>query len=308
MRQTVFNHQSSGIEANNRDLQVFSRYLHENKQAEITGDSLLEFIRHLKEKRKNGAGAINRKISSIRSYIKYLRFRRVEGAEELAIENLGRAREPYRGPQEALEVDEVQHILTLIDRQSVLGFRDFLFYSLLYRLGLRIGEAISINLEDINWKKQTLRIHGKGRKERLLPLVSDLPNLIKQWIEIRRTLHKAGEQEALFISKKGNRLAIRTAQENFQKLVIKAGPLSLAKVTPHSLRHAFASHAVDGDANLVVLKHVLGHARFQSTQIYVHPSLKVLRKAVDDHPAAEILNDLIKEEIIILRTQQKKIA
>jgi integrase len=136
------------------------------------------------------------------------------------------------------------------------------------------------------------------------PLLPDIGKEINTWLEIRKRFYNAGQEHALFISKKGNRLAIRTAQENFQKIVAIAGPFNLKKVTPHSLRHAFATHAMEGDADLVVLKSIMGHASIQSTQIYLHPSLKTLRKAVNDHIAADILKEIVGGGETILRIQQ----
>ncbi|GAH67795.1 unnamed protein product, partial [marine sediment metagenome] len=224
---------------------------------------------------------------------------------------LQRAREPYSGPVETLEPDEVRRILNSIDTDSVLGFRDYLLYSLLYRLGLRIGEALSVNLEDIDLDKELILIHGKGRRNRTLPLVSDIPTLIEKWLCLRRWLSGSEGLNALFISKKGNRLSARKAQDNFQKVIASVGPLSIAKVTPHTLRHAFASHALEEDATdakLIVLKSVLGHALLKSTEIYLHPSMKLLRRAVNDHPASEILEDIIKTDKIIIRVQQARAA
>jgi len=214
-----------------------------------------------------------------------------------------------RTPVEALEPQEVNRLLGRIDKGSVLGFRDFLLYSLLYRLGLRLGEALAIDLGDIDLEKQLLRVHGKGRRERTLPLVSDLPVLIEKWLVFRDKLCGAERLNALFISKKGNRLSARTAQDNFKKILAAAGPLSIAKVTPHSLRHAFASHALQDDttdAKLIVLKAVMGHALIKSTQRYVHPSMRILRKAVNDHPASEILDELINDDIVPIRIQQRR--
>jgi site-specific recombinase XerD len=299
-------HQPSGIESNRRDVGILSRYLHDQKIAEITGEVILDFITCLCDVRHNAAAAVNRKMSSIKSYLRHLHFRQIEGAAKFPIEYLPRAREPYSGPIQALEPQEVKKLLGCIDKNSVLGFRDFLLYSLLYRLGLRIGEALSINLKDIDLKKQILTIHGKGRRKRKLPLVSDIPALIEKWLLLRQMLCGAKDSDALFISKKGNCLAQRTAQENFQKIVGKAGPLTLDKVTPHSLRHAFASHAIDGEADLIVLKAVLGHASLQSTERYVHPSMRVLQKAVNEHISSQILSELIEENVVVLRVQQQR--
>jgi len=299
-------HQPSGVEANRRDVELFSRYLQEHTLSHITGEVLLEFISWLREMRKNGPGAINRKISSIRSYILHLRLRQVDGTEGFPIAYLPRARHPYSGPPQTLEPEEVRKILNSIDHRSILGFRDFLLYSMLYRLGLRLGEALGLNLDDIDLENHLITIQGKGRRQRKLPLVSDLPLLIEKWLYLRNKLWGAKTTQALFISKKGKHLSARTAQDNFQKIIARAKPLSLKKVTAHSLRHAFASHAIEGNADLLVLKAVLGHALMQTTELYVHPSMKVLRKAVNDHLASEILRDLIDEKVIVLRIQPQR--
>ncbi|HWR97058.1 MAG TPA: tyrosine-type recombinase/integrase [Candidatus Methanoperedens sp.] len=306
LRVRIFDHQPSGTEANARDLQVFSRYLEERSVRRISGETLLNFVTHLREARDNGAGAINRKIASIRSYVRYLRFAQVAGAEKFPIESLGRARQPYAGPVQTLEPQEVPRLFRGLDTHSVLGLRDFVLLSLLYRLGLRLGEALRITLEDVDLERQLLHVHGKGRRERTLPLVADLPEILENWLLVRQKLRNAERLPALFISKKGHRLSGRTAQENLQKIVARAGTFSIEKITPHTLRHAFASHAIEGDANLIVLKAVMGHASIKSTELYLHPSMRLLRKAVNDHVASEILGDLVAEKIVVLRVHQSR--
>ena len=163
LRLGIFNHQPSGVEANERDLNLFSDFFHEKNINKITGEGILDFLCYLREDRSNQAGSLNRKESSIRSYLKFLRFSQVNGADQFPIESLQRAKEPYNGPVESLEPEEVIKLLSAIDRNSVLGSRDFLFYYLLYRLGLRIGETVKIDIQDIDFEKDILTIHGKGR-------------------------------------------------------------------------------------------------------------------------------------------------
>jgi len=306
LRLGIFNHQPSGVEANERDLDLFSRFLHENQEDRITGEIMLAFLIWLREDRDNRAGSINRKEASLRTYIKFLRFSQVEGADRFPIESLPRAREPYPGPVESLQPEEVVKLLDSMDRNSVLGFRDFLFFSLLYRLGLRIGEAVAIDIKDIDFEKQILYIHGKGRRERKLPILPDLMNTIDTWLIYRSKLLNAGKLEALFVSKKGKRLAIRTAQDNFKKIVEKTGPFSIKKVTPHSLRHAFATHAIEGEQDIFVLKSIMGHASSKSTEIYLHPSMRTLKKAVNDHIASKILEELIMNNKMPLRIHSRR--
>ena len=305
LRLGIFNHQPSGVKGNEYDLNLFSNYFHEHNIKAITGEEILNSLAWLREERGNHAGAINRKEASIRSYFRYLRFVQIEGADSFPIESMPRAREPYTGPVKALEPDEVSRLLGSIDKNSVLGFRDFFLYSMLYRLGLRIGEAISINIKDIDFEKEILNIHGKGRRERKLPLLPDLMDILEKWLVYRTKLYGANHLDALCISKKGNRLSIRTAQDNFQKIVTKAGPFSIEKVTPHSLRHAFATHAIEGEQDIFVLKAIMGHASTKSTEIYLHPSMRVLRKAMNNHVASEILADLITAKNAALRVHQR---
>ncbi len=131
-------------------------------------------------------------------------------------------------------------------------------------------------------------------------------NTIDTWLIYRSKLLNAGKLEALFVSKKGKRLAIRTAQDNFKKIVDRAGPFSIKKVTPHSLRHAFATHAIEGEQDIFVLKSIMGHASSKSTEIYLHPSMRMLKKAVNDHIASKILEELIMDNKVPLRIHSRR--
>ena len=215
-------------------------------------------------------------------------------AQELPIESLQRAREPYSGPVTVPTPAELHRLFEGVDRSTVLGVRDHLLFWLLYRLGLRLGEALAIDLADVDLANGTLQVHGKGRRERTLPLVDDVTDRIQEWLLLRQRLLRADREPALFLSKKGHRLSPRRAQEVFQAIVAEAGPLSVSRLTPHTLRHAFASHALEGDADLIVLKAIMGHARIKSTHLDLHPSMRLLRQAVNDHLASEVLATIIE--------------
>ena len=131
-----------------------------------------------------------------------------------------------------------------------------------------------------------------------------LPRLILDWLAVRSQIHGAPLSEALFLSKKGNRLSPRVAQENLQKLVEQTGPLSIDHLTPHSLRHAFATHALDNTHDIVILMAILGHAKMDSTQIYLHPGLRQMRAAANNHIAAEIINDILQAGAFPVRMHQ----
>ncbi len=304
---TCLKHQQSSIIAMKKDLNVFIMFLNENKTTQIKGKTIVEFLAYLSNKRNNGSGAINRKKSSLCTYLKHLALSQIPGAESFPFEHVPRARDPYAGPIKTLEIDEVKCILYSIDKSSVLGYRDYLLYSMLYALGLRLGEALNINIDDFNWNNNCLTILGKGRKIRKIPIINPIKNIIDEWLILRKSILNADTSEALFMSKKGNRLALRTAEDNFKKYIKKTDrSFSIDKITPHTLRHAFASHAIEKDADLIVLKTILGHASLKTTEIYLHPSMNMLKNAINDHLASDILRDLQINRVGVLKIQSSR--
>lgn len=301
----VMQHQPSSIEASRKDLAVFVHFCALNKIRRITGLTLVKFFNYLHTTRENCSGSINRKRSTLRCYLDHLRLHQVRGAAAFPIEHLPRARQPYSGPITALEPKETIKLLNSIDRTSVIGLRDVTLFSLLYALGLRLGEGLGIQMGDIDWCRNMLTIHGKGRKIRTLPLTDKVQKLIKEWIFCRAALLNADTSQCLFLSRKGNRLSHRTAQEHFATIVKNAGPFTMKKVTPHALRHAFASHAVDGNAEVLVVKAIMGHAQLRTTEMYLHPSRETLRKAVNDHLATDILGKLCASHRGVLRVNHR---
>jgi len=304
----VMQHQPSSIEASRKDLAVFIHFCTIKKIRRITGMVLVKFYTYLRTTRNNCSGSINRKRSTLRCYFDHLRLHQVRGAAAFPIEHLPRARQPYSGPITALEPKETIRLLNSIDRTSVVGLRDFTLFSLLYALGLRLGEGLGIRMCDIDWCKNMLTIHGKGRKIRMLPITDKVGKLIKEWVFCRAALLNADTSEWLFLSRKGNRLAHRTAEEHFAGIVKKSGPFTINKVTPHSLRHAFASHAIDGDADVLVVKAIMGHAQLRTTEMYLHPSKETLRKAVNDHLANDILLKIRLSHRSVLRVNHRHVS
>jgi site-specific recombinase XerD len=201
-------HQESSIQAGRKDLGVFVGYCKEKHVRRITGLTLINFFSYLRDTRKNDSGAINRKRSTLRCYFDHLRMRQVSGAAGFPIDHLPRARQAYKGPIQTLEYPEVTKLLSSIDRSTIIGLRDFTIFSLLYAIGLRLGECLGIRMQDVDWKKEMLTINGKGRKVRYIPLTDKVSSLLKTWIENRSALLNAGISEYLFLSKKGNRLSL----------------------------------------------------------------------------------------------------
>jgi site-specific recombinase XerD len=299
------NHQESSIIAARKDLHMFLRYCSENDVACITGSTMLDYMAWLRNLRNNCSGTINRKLSSLRMYIRHLSLRGITEARSIPVKDVPRARDPYRGPIQTLEFKEIIKLLTSIDKKSVIGMRNYTLFSLIYALGLRLSEALNINLHDIDLKEKLLIIHGKGAKVRKLPITDQVERLLLDWIALRKALLNAQCEKALFLSKKGARLSLRMAEHAFSEIIKPLRPLSIERIVPHTLRHAFASHAIDGEADVLVLKNVLGHASIKTTELYLHPSILTLRKAVSDHIASDILAELKSHRKGVFRIQHR---
>jgi integrase/recombinase XerD len=291
----VTNHQASGLKSREYDLRLCVDFLRENNMDEITPSRLMDYLKYARLQRGNTPGTCNRKRASLRAYIRHLRLRGVSGAMAFPVEAIPPFCVPYQGQQFNLEPVEVRRLLDALDVDSLHGKRDRVVMTLLYKSALRVGELASLDVNDIDFERGCISVHGKGRKERDMPLDADMTDLLREWLLVRDAYAGATRGPALFLSQKGNRLAVRTIQDNFKKLVDCLPKFSIKRVTPHAMRHAFASHSIEEDASdrqLVLLKSYLGHSLFKSTLIYARPSLKVLRQAMTEHVASEILADI----------------
>ena len=307
----VTNHQAAGLKSREYDLRLCVEFMRQGKVENITPSLLMDYLRYARKERNNTPGTCNRKRSSLRAYVRHLRLRGVQGAMAFPVEALPPFCVPYQGQQFNLEPVEVIQLLDAFDVESLHGKRDRVVTTLLYKSALRVRELASLDIEDLHLDGQEpfMDIHGKGRKERKMPLDDDMVTLLKQWLKIRDQYAGAARCSALLLSQKGSRLAVRTIQDNFKKLVDSLPPFSVDRVTPHALRHAFASHSLINDSSdrqLVLLKSYLGHVLFKSTLIYAKPSLAVLRKAMTDHVASEILADIRWLDKAPPRTCQKR--
>jgi len=291
----VTNHQASGLKSREYDLRLCVDFLRENKIEQITPSLLMDYLKYARQQRNNSPGTCNRKRASLRAYIRHLRLRGARGAMAFPVEAIPPFCVPYQGQQFNMEPAEVIRLLDALDVDSLHGKRDRVVMTLLYKSALRVGELAAIDVADIDFERGCMTVHGKGRKERDMPLDADMAALLREWLLVRKAYAGATRSSALFLSQKGRRLAVRTIQDNFKKLVDSLPRFSIKQVTPHAMRHAFASHSLLNDASdrqLVLLKSYLGHSLFKSTLIYARPSMTVLRRAMTEHVASEILADI----------------
>ncbi len=245
---------------------------------------LLEgFNAHLQQ-RGYSIATISRKIATVRSFLKFL-FAEGVISEELA----GWLQQPKVGRRlpKALSLDEVARLLAAAnDTMTPLGLRDRALLELLYAAGLRVSELTQLQLEDVDLRAGTVRCWGKGNKERLIPLHAAAQQAVQVYLEEGRSflLREAGER-TLFLNNTGQPLTRQGVWFIIRHYAEKAGLAD--KVTPHVLRHTFATHLLNGGAELREVQQFLGHASITTTQIYTEISSRRKRQVYDQaHPRA----------------------
>ncbi len=305
-RKSIYETSDQTIRTNRIDLQLFKNFVNNGGYSIIDGSTIMDFQYFLKEKRNNAGGSINRKIFTLRRYAQHLRLIDVEAAETLPFDSILKIRGGYKNRPQALTCRQTQRLFVNIDRSTILGIRDYAVYSLMYLAGLRVGEVHRLDLESIDLDLQNLSVIGKGNKVRNLHLHDELRQVLTEYITVRSTFYNHADSTALFVSKKGNRLAIRTIEDNFKKIVTRTDLGAHFPVVCHTLRHTFASHLNDNEVDILVIQSLMGHSTPKSTESYIHPSLQKIRKAMEKLPAVIFMNKLIEQGILNLQFQGSK--
>jgi site-specific recombinase XerD len=306
-RQDIYQISQQTIKSNRVDLSLFQSFVKDSPFDTISGPAVMQFQYHLKKDRDNCGGSINRKIFTLRSYAHFLALLDVPEANTLPFYDVLKIRQGYRNRPNALTVDQMRQLFESIGRDTLLGIRDYAVYALMYQTGLRVGEVHHLSIDDLDLENRKLSVTGKGGKHRDLCLTDELFRVVSEWLAVRDLFYQSDLHRALFISKKGNRLAIRTMEDNFKKILAASGLKPLFKVTCHSLRHSFASHLNDKDVDILVIQSLMGHASTRSTEPYIHPSLDKVKSAMEKIPAVIFMNQLIKSGVLRLRFQQSQV-
>jgi len=250
---------------------------------QVNSGDLKEFLKYL------GTLGISprtqsRIISGLKSFFKYLLLEdeiRQSPAELLESPRTGR-----RLP-EFLTQKEVEKLIDCIDLSIPEGERNKAIIEVLYGCGLRVSEAVNIKLSDIFFKQKFLRVTGKGNKERLVPIGSQALKQLQTYIqEVRILKHiEPGHQDVVFLNKRGKKLSRVMVFYIIKELAETAGIKK--NISPHTLRHSFATHLVEGGADLRAIQEMLGHASITTTEIYTHLNRDYLRQNIlDHHPRA----------------------
>ncbi len=255
---------------------------------EANADLIRGFLEALAENNYSAA-TMARKIATLRSFFKWAHRRGLAASNPMTL--IRTPRQSKRLPK-AITIEQVEQLLAAPDERDVLGLRDRAMLETLYSTGLRVSELVGLNVPDLDLAGEAMRVRGKGKKERIVPLGSHALAAIRTYTdrlrEDSRLTATPGDalQQPLFVNKHGGRLSSRSVRRKLDKYLREAG-LDPA-ISPHTLRHSFATHLLDNGADLRSVQELLGHQSLSTTQVYTHLSTQRMRRAYDDaHPRAE---------------------
>ena len=279
---------ANSIESYERDLTDFLEYLDSRGICLTQADSVnvSEYVIHLSKDRNFSDRSLARSISSLRGFFKFLLEDDFITSEMLEI------LEPVK-LKESLPVfltyEELQKLFSVVDTSTPSGFRDRTMLEMFYSSGLRVSELIDLKIGNVYRSKQLLLVFGKGSKERVVPYSDDAARYLHEYLDrMRHTLMKKGDfNEYVFINNRGGRL---TRQGVWKKLKEFAALAGITKdISPHKLRHTFATHLLEGGADLRSVQTLLGHASINTTEIYTHVEHKTIQKEFErKHPRENI--------------------
>nr|WP_320145748.1 site-specific tyrosine recombinase XerD [uncultured Anaeromusa sp.] len=273
------------LESYGRDLRYFQQYL-ETKRLTFATGSTNEIIRtYLDELKKNGkaVSTISRNLAALKSFYQYLlkeQYLDVDPASKIESPKLEK-----KLPQ-VLSVQQVELLLKQPNINLPAGLRDKAMLELLYATGIRVTELITINVNDVNLELGYIKCFGRGAKERVVPLGSIAAKCVTHYLRKGRTaLVRSKQEEAMFVNHHGRRLTRQGFWKIIKKYALEAHIDQ--KITPHTLRHSFATHLLENGADLRSVQEMLGHADISTTQIYTHVTKNRLKEVYDKaHPRA----------------------
>lgn len=244
----------------------------------------LAYLTNTKQKKKT----IVRRLSSLRSFFKYAasqKFILVNPTEELETPKIEK-KVPV-----SLNYEQVIKLFETPDIQTYLGYRDRAIMELFYSSGLRVSELVALDKEDIDFDNLLLKVKGKGKKERIVPITKHAAEWISSYLKHpERHINTEGhlaehDPKPIFLNRLGTRLTVRSVDRNFDRYLTESGLAS--KITPHTIRHTIATHWLENGMDLKTIQTILGHTSLATTTIYTQVSTKLKKKVYDQaHPRA----------------------
>ncbi|MCH8814809.1 MAG: tyrosine recombinase XerC, partial [Chloroflexi bacterium] len=259
------------------DLFDFFRYLDDQAINPLTADrqAARNYIMNLREK-EIATASIARKVSTIRSFYKFLV--REGKIESSPITGLIAPKRERRLPV-ILRKEHLTALIEAANEDTPQSIRNRAILELTYAAGVRLSEIVGLNVPHINFEERTLLVRGKGNKERIVLFGEPADTAIRRYLSDARPKLAQAQEEALFVNRDGTRLSGRSIQQIVRRHALKAGLDQ--RVFPHLLRHSFATHLLDGGAELRVVQELLGHVSASTTQIYTHVTEERQREAME---------------------------
>ncbi len=268
------------IMAYKRDLDDYINFLKKNYEIKDPNKITVVHVRNYLNKLKKASleqKTVSRKISSIKSFHKFLI------TEKIVDENPLLFIEPPKRKKKlpnVLSINEVDNLIKLSIGEKPTDKRNEAMIKLIYGSGLRVSEILDLNLTDVHLNVNLIKVNGKGAKERIVPMNDETIRALRRYIIEARPLLKLKDKEAVFINKNGERLSRIGFFKIIKELALKAGIDK--EISPHTLRHSFATHLIENGADIMAVKEMLGHEDIQTTENYTHISKDVLFKKYDE--------------------------
>lgn len=258
------------------DLEEFFTFLGNDDVKAVEYTTLRRFLAELRS-RQLKSRSVARKLSTLRSFFRFLQKQGVVEKNPAALVQTPKLDKPL---PHFLTEDQTVKLIEAPDSSREDGLRDKAIFETLYSGGIRVSELVGLNLEDVDIIGNIMKVRGKGRKERMVPIGGKACEAIHAYLEVRR--HKS---DALFLNRSGGRLTQRSVRNVVNKHIRRAALEQ--KVHPHMFRHSFATHLLDRGADLRSVQELLGHANLSTTQIYTHLTTEKLKSVYDKaHPRA----------------------
>jgi integrase/recombinase XerC len=275
------------IRAYIRDLEAFRAFVCNRLEVEVSIEAIDPDLVRLYlagRSRARQRTTVSRELTALKSFYRFLVR---EGAIRVnPLQDIPMPKIQKKLPQ-VLSVDEIFQLLKTPDTRTTLGLRNRAILELLYSSGLRVSELVGLTLRDIHWELNVVTVWGKGNKERVVPIGAPAVDALKAYMKRRDELLRSGaDREALFLNHRGGRLTGRSVARMLDRYVKRSS--QRRGISPHNLRHTFATHLLDGGADLRAIQEMLGHESLSTTQRYTHVSIRHLMEVYDQtHPRAK---------------------
>lgn len=275
------------VKSYEEDLKFYLAYLNDNEITDLSKVTEKDIENYLTEERKNGkqATTLARYIASIRSFHSYLSF--LYGYDNPTVNiqvSKGKRKQPV-----ICSVEEINRLMGSFDDQDPDQFLDHTILELIYACGLRVSEATSLTLNRIDLETRILKIRGKGDKDRIIPIPSGSVPLLKQYRDVIRPSLLKKPTPLFFINRFGKKITSKHVELLLNQ---KCTDLNMHGITPHKLRHSYATHMLQAGADLRTIQEILGHSDISTTEIYTHVENRQMFDSYRDHHPGEDLKPL----------------